>query len=70
MREFSTVLYFRKDETLELMKELSEVYDEVVSVNATVINTRGKNIAFGRGQERALQSFVRSMGDLMGSTIH
>lgn len=66
VREFSTVLYFRKDETLELMTELSEVYDEVVSVNATVINTRGKNIAFGRGQERALQSFVRSMGGFDG----
>ncbi|MDR6294713.1 response regulator [Pantoea dispersa] len=65
-REFSTVLYFRKDETLELMKELAEVYDEIVSLNAIVINTRGKEIAFGKGQERSLQSFVRSMGGFDG----
>ncbi|END9080142.1 response regulator [Yersinia enterocolitica] len=65
-REFSTVLYFRKDETLELVEELSKVYDEIVPLNATVINTRGIQIEFGRGQERALQSFVRSMGGFDG----
>ncbi|MFM4838013.1 response regulator [Aeromonas veronii] len=65
-REFSTVLYFRKDETLELVKELSDIYNEIVSVNTTVINTRGKEIVFGRGQERALKSFVRSMGGFDG----
>ncbi|WP_346302651.1 response regulator [Pantoea sp. Morm] len=65
-REFSTVLYFRKDETLEMMKELSDIYNEIISLNAIVINTRGKEIEFGRGQERALQSFVRSMGGFDG----
>ncbi|EZP67257.1 response regulator [Pseudomonas sp. RIT357] len=65
-KEFPTVLYFRKNETLELMKELSEVYSEIASVDAIAINTRGKEIIFGKGQERALKSFVRSMGGFDG----
>ncbi|WP_192552551.1 response regulator [Pseudomonas sp. IzPS59] len=65
-KEFPTVLYFRKNDTLELVKELSEVYSEIASVNAITINTRGKDIVFAKGQERALKSFVRSMGGTDG----
>ncbi|ERY65140.1 TPA: response regulator [Pseudomonas aeruginosa] len=61
-QEFPTVLYFRKNKTLELVDELSGVYGEILSVNSISINTRGKAIAFAKGQERALKTFVRSMG--------
>jgi len=64
--EFPTVLYFRKNKTPELVEELSGVYQEVFSVNSVSINTRGRAIDFAKGQERALKTFVRSMGSLDG----
>lgn len=65
-QEFPTVLYFRKNKTPELVDELSGAYHEVLSVNSISINTRGKAIEFAKGQERALKTFVRSMGGLDG----
>lgn len=65
-KEFPTVLYFRKNKAPELIEELSGVYHEILSVNAIAINTRGKAIVFAKGQERALKTFVRSMGGVDG----
>lgn len=65
-QEFPTVLYFRKNNTPELIEELSGIYHEIISVNSISINTRGKAIQFAPGQERALKSFVRSMGGIDG----
>lgn len=65
-QEFPTVLYFRKNETSELINELSDIYREVSSVNSISINKRGRAINFSKGQERALKSFVRSMGGFDG----
>lgn len=61
-RKFSTVLYFRKNNTVELVEELAGVYREVLAVNDVTINTRGKLIDFAKGQERALKTFIRSVG--------
>lgn len=61
-KEFPTVLYFRKNKTLELIEELSDIYREILTVNSISINTRGKAVAFAKGQERAIKTFVRSMG--------
>lgn len=65
-QEYPTVLYFRKNKTPELIEELSGVYHEVLSVNSISINTRGKAIEFAKGQERALKTFVRSVGGFDG----
>jgi len=65
-QEFPTVLYFRKNKTPELIEELSGVYHEILSVNSISINTRGKAISFAKGQERAIKTFVRSMGGVDG----
>jgi CheY-like chemotaxis protein len=65
-QEFPTVLYFRKNNTPELVIELLGVCHEVLSVNSISINTRGKTIEFAKGQERALKTFVRSMGGADG----
>lgn len=65
-KEFPTVLYFRKNKTPELIEELSGVYHEIQSVNSISISTRGKEIVFAKGQERALKTFVRSVGGVDG----
>jgi CheY-like chemotaxis protein len=61
-KEFPTVLYFKKNQAPELVEELCQVYEEVSAVNSISINTRGKFIDFTKGQDRALKTFVRSMG--------
>lgn len=65
-RYFPTVLYFRKNHTPQLIEELDGIYKEIQAVNDIPINTRGKAIEFAVGQERALKTFVRSMGGVDG----